>query len=177
MTADLTPEALDRLAELRAKGTPGEWKFPHRNYPDIVTTKRGCVWNPGTGRINDPADAALIVAAVNALPGLVAAARERDQLRQSLMVTVRIHTGLIDDINDALGLDPDDDQTCVPGCEDGPAGSAHSLWHLIQQRDQATTEHAEVRAKELEDAADAEPGWPVKPWLRARAARIRGEQP
>jgi hypothetical protein len=62
------------LAELHAllvKAAGRPWKFPHRRFPDVVMTKLGCLWNPGTGRINNPDDADLIVAAVNALSWLL----------------------------------------------------------------------------------------------------------
>lgn len=52
-----------------------------------------------------------------------------------------------DALSKALGLDPDDADTCVPGCTEGPAGLEHDIWHLTQQRDEAQAVIARVRAK------------------------------
>jgi hypothetical protein len=74
-------ELLDQLDALRAAATPGEWRHEHNDYGDEWWF--GGETQGGEEVINDQivtgadhsADAALIVAAVNALPGLVAAVR------------------------------------------------------------------------------------------------------
>ncbi len=58
----MTDLDLDALEATARAATPGPWKYPHRHHPDVVTTKHGCLWNPGTGRINDEEDAEHIAA-------------------------------------------------------------------------------------------------------------------
>jgi hypothetical protein len=60
------------------------------------------------------------------------AAKDRD----ALATMVKIHDRLLNAMYEALGLDPDDDESCVAGCEEGPQGGEHYLWHIVQQRDQ-----------------------------------------
>jgi hypothetical protein len=76
-------EYLDQLDQLRAKATPGEWSSQEnrvyaRGYRVATVVLGG---EPGAPE----ADAALIVAAVNALPKLTRPARERDALRQAVL--------------------------------------------------------------------------------------------
>ena len=78
MTDDLTPEALDALTALDQAATPGPWEAD----PVVV---RG---NGGRNAVCDTRgsqvpthNAALIAAMRNALPALIAAARERDELQ------------------------------------------------------------------------------------------------
>lgn len=70
MTADLTPEALDALAALDQAATPGPWRAASGSVETIVMSE-----TVATMRLDD-ADAALIAAMRNALPALIAAARE-----------------------------------------------------------------------------------------------------
>ena len=65
---------LDRLEALRAAATPGEWTtYPSRSgQPGLVHVKIPDSMHPTAW----PADAALIVAAVNALPDLIGRIRE-----------------------------------------------------------------------------------------------------
>lgn len=53
----MTPADERRIAEAADQS---EWKFPHAYFPGVVVAKRGCLWNPGTGRINDDKDAEFI---------------------------------------------------------------------------------------------------------------------
>lgn len=80
---DITPEEVAVLEGLLAKATPGPWALisfggPQIGNPetgDAVCTMWGSDWNdPDTGKA-DPwrSDAALIVAAKNTLPSLIAA--------------------------------------------------------------------------------------------------------
>lgn len=76
-TPESLPALLDQLDKLRAEGTPGPWRpsgIPVGEWQPVVGHSGHC---SATGTSN--ADAALIVAAVNALPTLIAAIRERDE--------------------------------------------------------------------------------------------------
>lgn len=93
---------LDELERLRAEGTPGEWRLvtersdPEGAYPVGIQASAG-VWpvrfTDDTGT-NQWADGLLIARAVNALPALIAAARERDRLREALteLLAAAAHT-------------------------------------------------------------------------------------
>jgi hypothetical protein len=70
------PDLLTRLEQLRAAATPGPWT--HDVYEDHASRRRFVAetgWRP---------DAALIVAAVNALPSLVSALRAVAELAEEL---------------------------------------------------------------------------------------------
>jgi hypothetical protein len=70
---------LDRLEELAKAGTAGEWyERPGHLGPAMFSDAPGL---PGVGHTYLPADAALIVAAVNALPDLLRLARDGLALR------------------------------------------------------------------------------------------------
>jgi hypothetical protein len=84
---------LDRLEEARNAATPGPWIQWHA--PDVVAIgtgfamHRGVPSNPSGWVVSGAsgltgADAALIVAMHEALPALIAAARERDRLRAAV---------------------------------------------------------------------------------------------
>jgi hypothetical protein len=92
----LTPDKLDELLRLREAGTQGEWAIdgiaiahlsePY-GYPIDICLMGEPAQYPGDIPVmmqNHEANAALIAAAVNNLPALVAAARERDALRAAL---------------------------------------------------------------------------------------------
>ena len=94
----MTALDLDHLATLLAAATPGPWEA-HRYDADDgdinwqVQQERGgtvlcniCQSDTSRNRF----DAALIVAAVNALPTLIAAARERDRMRRDLQRACRL---------------------------------------------------------------------------------------
>lgn len=68
--SDLDLEALDRMF---LRGSPGPWEA-------VAALPARCDIEPSVAAGIDPADAALIVAARNALPALIDAARERDQV-------------------------------------------------------------------------------------------------
>lgn len=72
----------------------------------------------------------------DAKAGVAELEAERDRLARLAEVSNHAHLRLIDGLIEALGLDPDDDETCVDGCIE-PAGSGHMLWHLVEQRDKA----------------------------------------
>lgn len=79
----MTDAELDALMALKAAGTQGEWDartfFKAEDHHTMkVTPQRGVYGSMS------PEDARLAAAAVNALPALVAAARERDRLRSLL---------------------------------------------------------------------------------------------
>lgn len=75
MTAPL--DRLQQLEEAVAKGKPGPWRVS-ANGEDVVSPTQGVVADA-----YEPADAALIVAAVNALGPLTAAVREFAELEAS----------------------------------------------------------------------------------------------
>lgn len=52
---------------------------------------------------------------------------------ETVAFLVRTHDRLVTRMAEALGLDPDRDDDCVPGCTTGPAGSDHLLWHLTER--------------------------------------------
>ena len=89
---------LDELERLEKAATPGPWRadgfeidqlsdagegYPLDHYPDCanVSTWVGASGEDGPYGIQRKEDAALIAAARNALPALLRAARERDELR------------------------------------------------------------------------------------------------
>jgi hypothetical protein len=74
------PVDLDQLDALAAAATPGPWLVDRDG--DVVADRDR---DSMLAAYPSAADAALIVAAVNALPALVAAARERDQLRAAVL--------------------------------------------------------------------------------------------
>jgi len=74
-----TPIDLDALEALLAKATPGTWALEERrDYTDIVDGTGTSLLPTGWGGepLIDRDDAALIVAAVNALPALIRELRE-----------------------------------------------------------------------------------------------------
>jgi len=70
MSAQTAAEMLDQLDALRAAGTPGSWGIDEGTLRHIDAEDQD-----GLAETLDAADAALIVAAVNALPQLTAAIR------------------------------------------------------------------------------------------------------
>lgn len=87
----MTDSDLDELERLHAAATPGKWL--HRDKLDdgspacdVLAIGPGYSWSivcSANGNVSDvfePQDAALIAGAANALPALIAAARERDGL-------------------------------------------------------------------------------------------------
>ena len=72
---------LDEIEARANAAAKGPWKFPHRDYPGVVTSHLGCLWNPETGEINDPSDAEFIAHAREDVPALVA---EVKRLRREL---------------------------------------------------------------------------------------------
>lgn len=77
----MTALDLDALLALLDAASPRPWEAPGGHASGAVEDADGrtLVYDEG---VPSPADAALIVAAVNALPELVAKAREADRLRQ-----------------------------------------------------------------------------------------------
>jgi hypothetical protein len=80
LAARTTLAELDRLEALLAKATPGPWEVDGPSYNQIIWSSaenRVCFMahSSGLDEERDLATAALIVAAVNALPGLIAALR------------------------------------------------------------------------------------------------------
>lgn len=65
---EMSPETIAQLRELLAKATPGKWELEHG---DIWVEKPEPVGYVPLAMEHTPADAALIVAAVNALPELL----------------------------------------------------------------------------------------------------------
>ena len=94
--SDLTPEALDELERLHREATPGPWTatkppggysgggWPSGLIVAAVSRGMGIYADPPSGSY-PAADRRLIPAARNALPALIAAARERDR------IVARIH--------------------------------------------------------------------------------------
>lgn len=88
--AHLTPEVLDRLEELRAKGTPGEWRKWNDGHVGSPSAHLGGIVKatPGSDPEQRLPDAGLIVAAVNAVGPLIQALhnarRERDLALQTM---------------------------------------------------------------------------------------------
>lgn len=62
--------------------------------------------------------------------------RLHDALKTSAAIEVDIYGALIA----ALGLDNDDADGCLPGCDQDAGGATHMIWHLVQQRDEARAE-------------------------------------
>jgi hypothetical protein len=72
------------------------------------------------------------------------------RLQRSEEVSWRIGLDLAGKLTEALGLDPNDPDACVPGCDE-PGGLEHDLWHLVQQRDQLAKQ---LEASKAAHAAD-----------------------
>ena len=72
---DLTP-ALAELRRLAEAATPGPWDARY----GVSWEARVCATTGSLADVNSTANAELIAAAVNALPGLLDAAAERDEL-------------------------------------------------------------------------------------------------
>jgi hypothetical protein len=82
---------LDELERLLKAGTPGPWKIDgDKASPDIfgpegwAVALGECSQNCGYIHWNNLADADLIVAAINALPGLIESARRVEEMRAAL---------------------------------------------------------------------------------------------
>ena len=73
---DLTPEMLAELRRLAEAATQGPWAARY----GVSWEARVCATTGSLADVNSTANAELIVAAVNALPGLLDAAAERDAL-------------------------------------------------------------------------------------------------
>ena len=104
---------LDRLEALRAAATPGEWTtYPSRSgQPGLVHIKIPNSMHPTAW----PADAALIVAAVNALPDLIGRIRELEGREAKLRAAVKVWRERYDL---ALGLDTLDKAYVLEECAD-----------------------------------------------------------
>ena len=83
--SDLPPEKVAELERLLAEATPGPWTWLREDTPPAPGFRFG-----GEGALNESGyafsaqDAALLVAAVNALPFLIAEARKAETLREAL---------------------------------------------------------------------------------------------
>ena len=73
---DLTPETIAELRRLAEAATPGPWAARY----GVSWEARVCATTGSLADVNSTANAELIVAAVNALPALLDAAAERDEL-------------------------------------------------------------------------------------------------
>lgn len=62
MSSDRLRAAAKTLRQRAEAATSGPWKYPHRNYPGVVMSRKGCLWVPGSkdrhdgGHLNDEAD-------------------------------------------------------------------------------------------------------------------------
>jgi hypothetical protein len=81
---------------------------------------------------------------------LIDLATEVRRLQRSEAISWRIGLDLARKLTEALGLDPNDPDACVPGCDE-PGGLEHDLWHLVQQRDQLAKQ---LEASKAAHAAD-----------------------
>lgn len=75
---------LDALEALREVGTPGPWRVYDRQEVWCEDGNLLAGEHNADGFVVDPADAELIVTAVNVLPELIAAARERDRFAETV---------------------------------------------------------------------------------------------
>lgn len=59
----------------------GPWKMGSRSHPDVVMTPNGCLWNPGRGEVNNPADGEFVAAARTLVPELIVKVEKAIPLR------------------------------------------------------------------------------------------------
>lgn len=96
----ITPEALERLADLLAKATAGPWEVGHAfelNYVYGGGSHLGCISSPADDLSEDDygedsesaANAALIVALVNAAPALLSTIRSLQAQTSSLFTAIK----------------------------------------------------------------------------------------
>jgi hypothetical protein len=72
-------------------------------------------------------------------------AAEVERLRSTLATSATIEADIIRALIDALGLDHDTAEGCVPGCDVDAGGATHMIWHLTRQRDEAQAEVERLR--------------------------------
>lgn len=102
----VTPELVTELTELEAQATPGPWRAAENRHPNTDGSPWG--WldaRPNPTRVtwsgfHAQKDAALIAAARNTLPALLAAAAERDALESQLATVVEALEKAHDDVDD-----------------------------------------------------------------------------
>ncbi|AYD83906.1 hypothetical protein SEA_GETALONG_46 [Gordonia phage Getalong] len=84
--SDLDLDAIEARANA---ATRGPWKMGKRSWPDVVMTPYGCLWNPGTGRINDIEDGEFVAHAREDIPALIARIRQLEADNQDLVNELR----------------------------------------------------------------------------------------
>jgi len=132
----MTRPDLDALAALLAKATPGPWDAPNgETMIDRVGTE-----DPVADAYHYE-DAALIVAAVNALPALIARVRELERERDEALAE-----------RDALRADAERYRWLRDG--DGPQSSRWSRWRIEHWASPGPT-WADIRGADLDAAIDA----------------------
>lgn len=169
--SDLTPEALDRLAQLDADATPGPWTWIEKHGRDFTdeawsyvavtedderAAKADAVaataWPGGPETDNALADAALIAAMRNHLPALLDAARERDRLARWKAEALPVMAG-VQELGRALGVDLGEIITARE--------SVDLALDLRNERDAARAEVAALRERveALADSIHGDAGW------------------
>lgn len=134
MTDKLLSATIAELEALMAQATPGPWAVREGTYA-VHQPEFEC-WIPA-----DKNDAALIVAAINALPQLIAAARERDDLQKTFDVRWDCDQRAIERWQEATGH-----KTVWPD------GADLTVW-LLTELEQAEAARDEA-LKELKDLAE-----------------------
>lgn len=84
---DLTPETIAELRRLAEAATPGPWEARY----GVSWEARVCATTSSLADVDSTANAELIAAAVNALPGLLDAAAERDALAAKVERVRELH--------------------------------------------------------------------------------------